>query len=840
VSVGLKLGLNINSTYYGNLQTITNDIFQASAPEYVDGGGNHWLPGANLDSDRWAASLPAGATALRYVIQLPKSTSQVYTISYGAGATVTNITSTDGTISSFNSGTRTATFTPAHQQSDGALAVGIHFVCSTSAPPKNITTTPNGVGGTYDATWLSDRSTDTVSGAPLRWMKANGVESNSGVTTRWAGGTSGSPGQPIPNLNTPTGGEWSPNDGTNNGGVPNDGIPAAIAVAASAAAGRDCWDCYQYNYTNAQVDARADAAAAALAMGQLYYAELANEPWNSGYTNQWSQLVAEATAEGLARVDGGSYTFTGSISGTTLTVTAVTGTPIQVGHKIGGNNITSGTQISGFGTGSGGTGTYTINNSQTVSSATLRGDIGTALERSIEKTISVMDRIAARFAAAGKSSQLRRVYAMQNAQPSLATSILNYAPGGSALKIHIDVLASAPYARPDSGVNQSQNPFTAYTVSQIISQLYTNGLTEINNAVTIKAAAVAAGLTWAAYEDGVEAAFADTTFAASLARDSGMYDFYMWWVQQHELRLGTTSSICMFIDLDVIDSFGAFGQKEYLAQTTSLANTPKRKAIVDYVANTRKLKTLTGTLSAPAGSSVGYVLGTLTGRIAGSTVTLQSNPSGAVAITDATAADLQFTIANAASFASAGTVNITVRETDSRDSTSPKDTAIGITVISGTIWNAATSNAAYTLSNGNLTGTRSTGSGDVLLRANNLKANSTSHFDVTTTGSAGSRHVGFAAAGAPTTEWLGSSNLTIGYINTGAIMYNGATAVTGASWTASDTIRAEFDGTKAYFYKNGALQNAGGTTISSTIPNPYPACSTNSSPNSFTGDFSGW
>ena len=63
--------------------------------------------------------------------------------------------------------------------------------------------------------------------------------------------------------------------------------------------------------------------------------------------------------------------FTGSISGTTLTVTALAGGTIQLGQVISGPGITSGTFISAFGTGSGGTGTYTVNNSQTVSSETI-------------------------------------------------------------------------------------------------------------------------------------------------------------------------------------------------------------------------------------------------------------------------------------------------------------------------------------------------------------------------------------------------------------------------------------------------------------------------------------
>ncbi|MDI3563559.1 hypothetical protein [Bradyrhizobium sp. Arg816] len=60
--------------------------------------------------------------------------------------------------------------------------------------------------------------------------------------------------------------------------------------------------------------------------------------------------------------------FTGSISGTTLSVTAVTYGTLAVGHRLGGAGVTAGTTITGLGTGTGGTGTYTVSTSQTVAS----------------------------------------------------------------------------------------------------------------------------------------------------------------------------------------------------------------------------------------------------------------------------------------------------------------------------------------------------------------------------------------------------------------------------------------------------------------------------------------
>lgn len=84
----------------------------------------------------------------------------------------------------------------------------------------------------------------------------------------------------------------------------------------------------------------------------------------------------------LAQTNTGMYffraNFTGSISGTTLTVTATTGASIAIGQILSGTGVTAGTTITALGTGTGGTGTYTVSASQTVSSTNILSiaDIG--------------------------------------------------------------------------------------------------------------------------------------------------------------------------------------------------------------------------------------------------------------------------------------------------------------------------------------------------------------------------------------------------------------------------------------------------------------------------------
>ena len=67
---------------------------------------------------------------------------------------------------------------------------------------------------------------------------------------------------------------------------------------------------------------------------------------------------------------------TGSISGTTLTVTAVTSGTLATSQIVTGSGVVQGTYISSFGSGTGGTGTYEINISQTQSSETLTCALG--------------------------------------------------------------------------------------------------------------------------------------------------------------------------------------------------------------------------------------------------------------------------------------------------------------------------------------------------------------------------------------------------------------------------------------------------------------------------------
>ena len=76
----------------------------------------------------------------------------------------------------------------------------------------------------------------------------------------------------------------------------------------------------------------------------------------------WAQIVSIQVGAGAAA------SFTAAISGTTMTVSAVASGALAVGQWVQGAGVAAGTFITALGTGTGGTGTYTVGIAQAVSS----------------------------------------------------------------------------------------------------------------------------------------------------------------------------------------------------------------------------------------------------------------------------------------------------------------------------------------------------------------------------------------------------------------------------------------------------------------------------------------
>lgn len=91
----------------------------------------------------------------------------------------------------------------------------------------------------------------------------------------------------------------------------------------------------------------------------------------SGGTGTYTLGLSQTIASSQMYTSSAGAIVTASMSGTTMTVTAVSSGILYVGQTIQGAGITTQTIITALGTGSGSTGTYTINNSQTISSQTM-------------------------------------------------------------------------------------------------------------------------------------------------------------------------------------------------------------------------------------------------------------------------------------------------------------------------------------------------------------------------------------------------------------------------------------------------------------------------------------
>jgi hypothetical protein len=95
----------------------------------------------------------------------------------------------------------------------------------------------------------------------------------------------------------------------------------------------------------------------------------------AGFRNR---IINGAMAIDQRGVSSSAASVTGYISGTTLTVTAVTSGVLVTGQALSATGMTAGTYITALGTGTGGTGTYTVNNSQTLFSSGSPGAIAGA------------------------------------------------------------------------------------------------------------------------------------------------------------------------------------------------------------------------------------------------------------------------------------------------------------------------------------------------------------------------------------------------------------------------------------------------------------------------------
>ena len=146
-------------------------------------------------------------------------------------------------------------------------------------------------------------------------------------------------------------------------------IPPTTNFTASIAAG---------GTSTADVMTVTVVASGYLAVGQLvtgagvlpgtYIASLGTGKGNTGTYNLTSINLQTVSSEAMStpNVPTPAVSYTATIAGTTMTVSAVGSGQLAIGQAVNGTGVTPGTVITALGSGVGGTGTYTVNNSQTI------------------------------------------------------------------------------------------------------------------------------------------------------------------------------------------------------------------------------------------------------------------------------------------------------------------------------------------------------------------------------------------------------------------------------------------------------------------------------------------
>jgi len=147
----------------------------------------------------------------------------------------------------------------------------------------------------------------------------------------------------------------------------------------------------------------------------------------TGGTGTYTLGLSQTIASSQMYTSSAGAIFTGAITATTLTVTTVTSGTLYVGQTIQGSGITAQTIITALGTGTGGAGTYTVNNSQTSSSANFTGQIaGTVLSATVVNsgTISVGEYVYGVGVTAGTTITASNPFTSTGSSIAVTTGIL--------------------------------------------------------------------------------------------------------------------------------------------------------------------------------------------------------------------------------------------------------------------------------------------------------------------------------------------------------------------------------------------------------------------------------
>lgn len=218
------------------------------------------------------------------------------------------------------------------------------------------------------------------------------------------------------------------------------------------------------------------------------------------HTNTIAPLGSTTAGSGDSEVTAYTSTFTGSIATTVLTVTGTPSGTVMVGQTVtSGAGVTAGTQIISEGSGTGGAGTYNLNNSQTVSSESMTFAMGDY----------------------GWTDDAHQVaYSVQYTYPTGAVPVFNAAllagtyTGSSGGTVNA-VLDITPYLWDASG------NWAGYSFSSTFASTVSSGVTSISlNASPPVGATLCLGASLATVEDGTQD---DSELTVTAVSGSGPY-----------------------------------------------------------------------------------------------------------------------------------------------------------------------------------------------------------------------------------------------------------------------------------------------------------------------------
>ncbi len=170
-------------------------------------------------------------------------------------------------------------------------------------------------------------------------------------------------------------------------------------------------------------------------------------------------------------------------------------------------------------------------------------------------------------------SRLVRIVATQNNNPAAVEMILGFRDTAQ----YVDAVSTAPYF---GGATFAGTRATITDSANIFAFLSEDVDLAISKALKAKVVAQRYGKRYIGYEGGQHVVNrGNPTLVAAINRDPRMYDMYRKYLTAWNSQIGDLMTL--YAATGSFDQYGAWGLREYTGQ--SLAETPKRRAVQDYL-----------------------------------------------------------------------------------------------------------------------------------------------------------------------------------------------------------------------------------------------------------------